>query len=530
MLNKAHRFVGYAFCVGDVFIDVDGDLRVTYADGALSWLGMDDLKSIKDRSLSEFVDGADFGLLTSTLQLLGSKQRVGPIAVHIGADPATRRLVGLFLSHLPGDKVVHMVGMAMSRLDGVIAKPPQPLPDGDTFLNRLPALLADGSDADSVMISLIQLANGGAPKDEDFFTRQLAALSLGGQSAAEFGSGRYAVVHEKDGGDGDGDGLMTRLADLTGEKFESATLDANIGNGTNDAARALVYSVRKFADTAADIDLNALQQDFSENFEDIRERIANLRRLMKERRFHAAYQPIVPLDGGDIHHVEALVRFDTRSGSPFELITFAEEVGLIGEFDMMMLNAVTNTLNEWRDKKRKACIAVNLSARSLTAPDFQESLMAHLEEHENLSDKLLIEVTESAQVSDLSRLSEAVKNIRAAGFKVCLDDFGAGASGFQYLKNIKVDFVKIDGSYVRGAEDDYELRAFLRAMTTLCSGLGINTIAEHVETTAQANLLKELGADYAQGFLFGHPEVNLANALNPQAQVRSAPAPRAARA
>ena len=526
MLNKAHRFVSYAFCVGDVFIDVDGDLCVTYADGALSWLGMDNLKSIKGRPLSEFVDGADFGLLTSTLQLLGTKQRVGPIAVHIGANPSSRRLAGLFLSHLPGDKVVHIVAVAMSRLDGVIAKPPQTLPDSDTFLSRLPSLLADGSDADSILISLIQLANGGAPKDEDFFTRQLAALSLGGQSAAEFGAGRYAVVHEKDGG-AEG-GLMTRLADLTGETFESATLDANVGNGSSDAVRALVYSVRKFSDTATDIDLNALQQDFSENFEDIRERIASLRRLIKERRFHAAYQPIVPLSGGQIHHVEALVRFDTRSGSPFELITFAEEVGLIGEFDMMMLNAVTNTLKEWKDKRKKPCIAVNLSARSLTASDFQDSLMQHLEQHAALSDQLLIEVTESAQVSDLSRLSDAVKDVRGAGFKVCLDDFGAGASGFQYLKNIKVDFVKIDGSYVRGAEHDYELRAFLHAMTTLCTGLGINTIAEHVETVPQADLLRQLGADYAQGFLFGHPEVNLANALNPQAQMRSAPAPRVA--
>ena len=513
MSSYARRFVDYAFCVGDVFIDVDGDLRIRHADGALTWLGVNSLKSLMGRPLSELVDETDFGLLASTLHLLGTKQRVGPVAVHIGPDPATRRLIGLFLSHLPGDRAFHMVGVAMSRLDGVVAKPLQSLPDGDTFLNRLPSLLADGSDADSILISLIQLADGDAPKD--FFKRQLAALSLGGQSAAEFGSGRYAVVHEKEGGTGDG--LMTRLADLTGETFESATLDAKMGNGPKDAVRALVYSVRKFADTATEIDLNALSRDFSENFEDIRERIANLRSLIRERRFHAAYQSIVPLRGGDIHHVEALVRFDTRSGSPFELITFAEEVGLIGEFDMMMLNAVTKTLTEWRDKKKKPCIAVNLSARSLTAADFQESLMAHLEQHEKLSDQLLIEVTESAQVSDLSRLSDAVKNIRAAGFKVCLDDFGAGASGFQYLKNIKVDFVKIDGSYVRGAEDDYELRAFLHAMTTLCSGLGINTIAEQVETVAQANLLKELGADYAQGFLFGHPEVNLANALNARA-------------
>jgi EAL domain-containing protein (putative c-di-GMP-specific phosphodiesterase class I) len=144
-----------------------------------------------------------------------------------------------------------------------------------------------------------------------------------------------------------------------------------------------------------------------------------------------------------------------------------------------------------------------------------DSLMQHLTRHKALAENLLIEVTESAQSADLARLSESAKRIRDAGFKVCLDDFGAGASGFQYLKNIKVDFVKIDGVYVRGAEKDQELRAFLHAMTTLCNGLGIKTIAEHVETETQAEILRGLGCDYAQGFYYGHPLMNLSNALKP---------------
>jgi len=524
VVDKEHRFVNYAFCVGDVFLEIDRDLRITYADGALKWLDMDKIEQARRPSLSAYVDRPDFELLTSTLKLLGANQRIGPISVHIGAVPEGRRLVGLFLSQLPGAKSIQIVGIAMSRLEGMTVKAAPPLSDGDTFLNRLPSLIADGSDASSVMISLVKLANEDRLKDRDFFTRQLAALSLGGQSAAEFGAGRFAIVHEKD--EGSADGLMNRLASLTGETFESATLDvADADAGSkNDAVRALVYSVRKFGDTRTDVDLTSLSQEFSENFDDLRERIANLRRLLKERRFNTAYQPIVSLTTGDIHHVEALVRFDTRSGSPFELITFAEEVGLIGEFDMMMLTNVTNALNHWGDKKDKPHIAVNLSARSLTASDFRRSLMEHLSRHSKLADHLLIEVTESAQVGDLSRLGEAAKDIRDAGFKICLDDFGAGASGFQYLKNIEVDFVKIDGAYVRGAEDDQELRAFLHAMVTLCRGLGTKTIAEHVETEGQANLLRELGADYAQGFFFGHPLMNLTNALQPQAQSHSKPA------
>jgi EAL domain-containing protein (putative c-di-GMP-specific phosphodiesterase class I) len=508
------RFVSYAFCVGDVFIELDRNRRVVHADGALGWLGMDDRHGSKGYLLSALVDADDYKLLTSSMELLHGKQRMGPIPVHMGANPKLRRLVALFLSLLPGDKTVNIVAVAMSRLGSIGAKTDQILPDGEAFLNQLPSILAEQSGANDVLISLLQIANQDGPKDYDFFARQLAALSLGGQAAADFGGGRFAVVHEKgDGGDG---GLMGQLARLTGETFDSATLESGPGGAASgDTARALVYSVRKFADTRTDIDLKALSENFSKDIDELRERIANLRRLLKERRFHAAYQPIVSLATGDIHHVEALVRFDTRSGSPFELITFAEEVGMIGEFDMMMLATVTSTLTHWADKNGLPRIAVNLSARSLTASDVLESIMQHLRRHKGLAENLMIEVTESAQVTDLSRLSDAARAIREAGFKVCLDDFGAGASGFQYLKNIKVDYVKIDGVYVKGAENDAELRAFLHAMATLCSGLGIKTIAEHVETETQAELLRGLGVDYAQGFYFGHPLVNLSNAVRP---------------
>ena len=108
----------------------------------------------------------------------------------------------------------------------------------------------------------------------------------------------------------------------------------------------------------------------------------------------------------------------------------------------------------------------------------------------------------------------------------------------QLVKTVKLDRIPVQtqkvvpqsltenlvATGVRGAEQDYELRAFLHAMTTLCRGLGINTIAEHVETAAQAHLLRDLGADYAQGFYYGHPLVNLSNALNPSPPSKSAPA------
>ncbi len=150
-------------------------------------------------------------------------------------------------------------------------------------------------------------------------------------------------------------------------------------------------------------------------------------------------------------------------------------------------------------------IAVNVSGRSLSEPEFVRDLLKILEENQQVSPFLSLEITESARILDLKAIGDVVQQIRALGFKVYLDDFGAGAAGFQYLKNLRVDAVKIDGAYIKDAIESREDRAFLRSMVMLCKELGIETVGEWIETKEHADLLQDIGVDYGQGYYYGKP-------------------------
>src|SRR5262249_3601947 len=123
----------------------------------------------------------------------------------------------------------------------------------------------------------------------------------------------------------------------------------------------------------------------------------------------------------------------------------------------------------------------------------------------DMEERLLFEITESTRMRDLAVANDAIQRLRSRGYQVGLDDFGAGAASFPYLQALTVDFVKIDGAYVRGVLTDPRNALILKSMCTLCRDMGIYTIAEMVETRAQLERLREVGVDCGQGYLFGRP-------------------------
>src|SRR5690606_7138657 len=125
--------------------------------------------------------------------------------------------------------------------------------------------------------------------------------------------------------------------------------------------------------------------------------------------------------------------------------------------------------------------------------------------------RLMFEVTETARIDDLGRANAFLQDLRRAGHRVCLDDFGSGQASFQYLRSLKVDLVKIDGSYVRNALKTDDDRKFLRAIIQLCNSLGIITVGEMIENEATANFLRSNGVQYGQGYLFGRPSVDISD-------------------
>jgi len=197
-----------------------------------------------------------------------------------------------------------------------------------------------------------------------------------------------------------------------------------------------------------------------------------------------------------------LSRFEGER-SPAELIRFAEGVGMIEELDLLVSQRALALLDARADTPGLA-LAVNLSGRSLASDAFVGALEALLKSCTDRK-RLLFEITETTALTDLQRADRIVQGLRQAGHKVCLDDFGAGAASFPYLQAFTIDFVKIDGAYVTRMLDNRRDHAILKAMVALCNDLGTATIAEMIETDAQAQRLATVGVGYGQGFLFGRP-------------------------
>ncbi len=214
-----------------------------------------------------------------------------------------------------------------------------------------------------------------------------------------------------------------------------------------------------------------------------------------------------------IHHYESLTRIikDGVHNSPFEFIHFAEEVGVVADFDLAMCRRVVEWLRESRQAGKQYSVAVNLSGKSLASSEFVSDLLDLLREHKEIGDYLLFKLTESATIDNLESVNNVIQSLRREGHSFCLDDFGAGEMAFHYLRALDVDIVKIDGSYVREALNTEKDRHFLKAMSSLSSDLGIETVAEMIEDEQTVDLLDKCGIRYGQAYLFGKPSFDISS-------------------
>ncbi len=279
------------------------------------------------------------------------------------------------------------------------------------------------------------------------------------------------------------------------------------GISESEAVKAAVYAMKQAASSERVVTMKALTGGYERRLEKIRNQLRVFKKIVVQEKFDVALQPIVSLKDGSLHHFEALARFDSNfySGSPYEFMCFAEDIGVIHEFDLAMTMKVVSLLKRVRRIGFKTNIAVNISGRSIQSPVFLRHFFRILEDCTDVREQLSFELTESSQIDDLETTNRILSRIRDFGHKVALDDFGAGAAGLQYLRVLKVDYVKIDGIYVRKALEDSENRAFLKSISDLCKGLGIETIGECIEVDMQEHFLASIGVGYGQGWLYGKP-------------------------
>jgi EAL domain-containing protein (putative c-di-GMP-specific phosphodiesterase class I) len=190
------------------------------------------------------------------------------------------------------------------------------------------------------------------------------------------------------------------------------------------------------------------------------------------------------------------------------VIAFAEQAGMIGQLDLAILDLALAMLNS-SQVPPDAKVAINISGQTVQSQAAMQPILQRVLNRKGLVERLQFELTESAEIADLDAANDIVQQLRFPGFKVYLDDFGAGAASFQYLHAIKVDGVKIDGRYVKPLPASKKDATLVKGLVRLTRDLGLSTVAECVETEDQAKLLAELGVDFGQGWYFGKPDIEI---------------------
>jgi EAL domain-containing protein (putative c-di-GMP-specific phosphodiesterase class I) len=153
-------------------------------------------------------------------------------------------------------------------------------------------------------------------------------------------------------------------------------------------------------------------------------------------------------------------------------------------------------------------LAVNISGQSFQRADIARELLDIIKAHEFKRSNLTLEITESSKILDLDTASDVVHALKKQGVSVVLDDFGAGAASFGYLRSLNVDGVKFDGSFLDGQVSNKRNKALMRAIVQMCNELGMTVVGERVETEADRQVLLETGVTLAQGYFFGRPEID----------------------
>ncbi|MFN8558812.1 MAG: bifunctional diguanylate cyclase/phosphodiesterase [Dehalococcoidia bacterium] len=249
-----------------------------------------------------------------------------------------------------------------------------------------------------------------------------------------------------------------------------------------------------------------------------------LREALARDGFFLALQPIMQLESGEVTQYEALLRLIGEDGKeipPGSFLGIAERSGLIHEIDRWVVRKSVALIAERQRAGGRLSLEVNLSGKAFADVELLPLIQYELMRSRIDPAALTLEITETAAVSDLYQAQRFISTLKAWGCRFAIDDFGVGFSSFSYLKHLPVDYVKIDGSFVRNLVQDVVDQHLVRAMVAVAHGLGKQAIAEFVGDEATVAILKEIGVDFAQGYHIGRPrpaaEILAASPIRPPA-------------
>lgn len=507
-LGDRERYVAFAFTAADLLVETDLDGRMTFAAGAFRLHFGETPEAFLGRPLSELIAPSHRLDFLTACSLLPMRGRMGATVLPLASrTPAEFVVSGLHLD-LAGSapRLCFCIGPKPALVDAgtiLFPNPNQFLRDAEM---RLRSTLTTG--APPVDLGLIEVVGPAMPSLRDLMRAEIGPSAI----SAELGPGRFGLMPAHGGNPLDISLLLRRLETLLsqeapGSSVHSAALPLSAPSlSPHQAVRALRHGLAAFTRDGHGPAAGAFSNGLVGLLNDITERAACARRAIAQRRFHLDYQPIIELSDRRTHHFEALLRPERgvlgATEGPQDFITIVEAAGLSEELDLAVLQMALGATSALGPGQR---VAVNVSGLSMQSGNFRRELVTMLDASSKAGCRLMIELTESAEIEDEAEAVQTVNALRERGIPVCLDDFGAGAAAFRYLKAFQVDYVKVDGAFVEAAARSERDRSFVAAMVDLSVAVGARVVAERIETSETAELMHSLGVQLGQGWLFGKP-------------------------
>lgn len=526
------RYVAFAFAGADILLELDVDGAVVFSAGALSLIGATS-GDLAGRPVLDLIADQDQPFAEAFFTATAPDGRSVMKLLHFGtgaSDPLPFIVSCCRLRDLGGHYFVSLARASASAAGEAarlaVRDPRSRALTRERFSAVAVQKLRTGREfASPCNLSLIDL--GGfiglemrvdEPLVTDFVkgaVNRLRALAIDGESVGWLGSGKVCVIHDP------GTSLDSTVKGIDREAREidpTATglnvshklvsLDAG-GMIDADALAALMHVLGQFADRPGVPDIGSLDDSHDALLQDEMERINAFRCTVLAGSLAVAFQPVVRLADGYLDHYEALARFETFTDdeSPAEHLNFAENAGLISEFDYAMATNVIELIASFEHVQGLPTVAINLSARSLVNRRFMRSLELLLNRYQSVAKLIRFEVTDSCDLVNLAPVNAALQELRRTGARVGLDDFGVGGADLDVLRGLDVDYIKIDGRYVESVLETPRATSFLKAITGLCDDLDVATVAKSVESDTIGTFLAENGVRFGQGYLFGKPRL-----------------------
>ncbi|MBR9973754.1 sensor domain-containing phosphodiesterase [Magnetospirillum sulfuroxidans] len=528
------RFIAFSFAGADVLLEMDADGTIGFCTGAGEALyGLSD-SDLLGRSLSEFILPRDRKRFDDCLLRLKNTSRLDhtPFTLMGSGGTVTRmRLAGIRLPHLPNtfhlvlSRVPPMASMEIERISGEVDHKGLFI---EMVRSRLNEANRIGTDYTLTLFDLSgsNLAALDPKAAQSFLSTMHNAMeecSVRGTSAGTLGGASFGLVHDDKMPAAEIQKRVSLVAQRFSDKTKGATIkmrsatlemeDSTLSD--EDIAKALGYIINNFVKNSSQFSMKSLAEGAQLAVADTLTRVRNFRKMIKgEDKLIFLFQPIVNVRTGAVLKYEAFSRINNNGTlfAPPQIIPFATDVGLIGEFDLFTVTKALKLLKETGTISTLAHISINISGHSLGNPGFYHSLLKMLEENRSVLGRLVLEITDAAQIYNLNEARRLLTRIRKLGARISLDDFGSGGAAFELLRNLPVDFAKFDRDFVMDAADP-KGKSVLKAMTGLCHDLGIVTVGECVEDAATLANLCGVGIDYAQGYYFGQPAADAAKRI-----------------